>query len=216
MGKKNKLQKFEDLKIFKNVLEFPEDIKGNWNNKVFKNNNPIILELACGKGDYSLAMAERFPEKNYIGVDIKGARIWVGANKALQEKQDNVAFLRAYIEDLINYFETEEIQEIWITFPDPYLKDSKAKKRLTSERFLKMYRALLPESGVVHLKTDSAPLFEFTLESIAEDKTIIQNASRNIYAEATLEPLLDIQTYYERMHLRDGRNIHYVRFQFVD
>ena len=216
MGKKNKLQKFEDLKIFKNVLEFPEDIKGNWNNKVFKNNNPIILELACGKGDYSLAMAERFPEKNYIGVDIKGARIWVGANKALQEKQDNVAFLRAYIEDLINYFETEEIQEIWITFPDPYLKDSKAKKRLTSERFLKMYRALLPESGVVHLKTDSAPLFEFTLESIAKDKTIIQNASRNIYAEATLEPLLDIQTYYERMHLRDGRNIHYVRFQFVD
>ena len=216
MGKKNKLQKFEDLKIFKNVLEFPEDIKGNWNNKVFKNNNPIILELACGKGDYSLAMAERFPEKNYIGVDIKGARIWVGANKALQEKQDNVAFLRAYIEDLINYFETEEIQEIWITFPDPYLKDSKAKKRLTSERFLKMYRALLPESGVVHLKTDSAPLFEFTLESIAEDKTIIQNASRNIYAEATLEPLLDIQTYYERMHLRDGRNIHYVRFQFVN
>lgn len=216
MGKKNKLQKFEDLKIFKNVLEFPEDIKGNWNNKVFKNNNPIILELACGKGDYSLAMAERFPDKNYIGVDIKGARIWVGANKALQEKQDNVAFLRAYIEDLINYFETEEIQEIWITFPDPYLKDSKAKKRLTSERFLKMYRALLPESGVVHLKTDSAPLFEFTLESIAEDKTIIQNASRNIYAEGTLEPLLDIQTYYERMHLRDGRNIHYVRFQFVD
>ena len=216
MGKKNKLQKFEDLKIFKNVLEFPEDIKGNWNNKVFKNNNPIILELACGKGDYSLAMAERFPDKNYIGVDIKGARIWVGANKAIQEKQDNVAFLRAYIEDLINYFETEEIQEIWITFPDPYLKDSKAKKRLTSERFLKMYRALLPESGVVHLKTDSAPLFEFTLESIAEDKTIIQNASRNIYTEATLEPLLDIQTYYERMHLRDGRNIHYVRFQFVD
>ena len=216
MGKKNKLQKFEDLKIFKNVLEFPEDIKGNWNNKVFKNNNPIILELACGKGDYSLAMAERFPNKNYIGVDIKGARIWVGANKALQEKQDNVAFLRAYIEDLINYFETEEIQEIWITFPDPYLKDSKAKKRLTSERFLKMYRALLPESGVVHLKTDSAPLFEFTLESIAEDKTIIQNASRNIYAEGTLEPLLDIQTYYERMHLRDGRNIHYVRFKFVD
>ena len=216
MGKKNKLQKFEDLKIFKNVLEFPEDIKGNWNNKVFKNNNPIILELACGKGDYSLAMAERFPDKNYIGVDIKGARIWVGANKALQEKQNNVAFLRAYIEDLINYFETEEIQEIWITFPDPYLKDSKAKKRLTSERFLKMYRALLPESGVVHLKTDSAPLFEFTLESIAEDKTIIQNASRNIYAEGTIEPLLDIQTYYERMHLRDGRNIHYVRFQFVD
>ena len=216
MGKKNKLQKFEDLKIFKNVLEFPEDIKGNWNNKVFKNNNPIILELACGKGDYSLAMAERFPDKNYIGVDIKGARIWVGANKAIQEKQDNVAFLRAYIEDLINYFETEEIQEIWITFPDPYLKDSKAKKRLTSERFLKMYRALLPESGVVHLKTDSAPLFEFTLESIAKDKTIIQNASRNIYTEATLEPLLDIQTYYERMHLRDGRNIHYVRFQFVN
>lgn len=214
MGKKNKLQKFEDLKSLDNVLEFPENIKGKWNETVFQNNNPITLELACGKGDYTIALSELYPDKNFIGVDIKGSRIWVGANKANKEKITNAAFLRVYIEQLTDYFEKQEIKEIWITFPDPYLKKSKAKKRLTSTRFLNMYRELLPKDGKVHLKTDSPSLFEFTMEVLEMEKINVRSYSKNIYAEESIEPLLQIQTYYERMHLKEGRDIHYISFDF--
>mgnify|MGYP001230452244 FL=1 len=215
MSKLNKLQKFEALKTLPNVFEFPEDIKGTWHSDVFKNNKPIVLELACGKGDYTLAMSNLYPNKNFIGIDIKGARIWKGAVSAHEQKLNNAYFLRIYIEQLTDYFEKEEISEIWITFPDPFIKKSKRRKRLTSERFLKMYNELLPKNGRVHLKTDSNLLYDFTLESIESNNANIVMNSDDIYAGlAKKNELLNIQTYYERMHLKEGRKIHYVQFQF--
>ena len=215
MSKLNKLQKFEALKTLPNVFEFPENIKGTWHSEVFNNNKPIILELACGKGDYTLAMSKLYPNKNFIGVDIKGARIWKGAVSAHEQKLNNACFLRIYIEQLTDYFEKEEISEIWITFPDPFIKKSKRRKRLTSERFLRMYNELLPDDGKVHLKTDSDLLYDFTLESIEANNANIVMNSDDIYAGlAEKNELLNIQTYYERMHLKEGRKIHYVQFQF--
>ena len=215
MSKLNKLQKFEALKTLPNVFEFPENIKGTWHSEVFNNNKPIILELACGKGDYTLAMSKLYPNKNFIGVDIKGARIWKGAVSAHEQKLNNACFLRIYIEQLTDYFEKEEISEIWITFPDPFIKKSKRRKRLTSERFLRMYNELLPDDGKVHLKTDSGLLYDFTLESIEANNANIVMNSDDIYAGlAEKNELLNIQTYYERMHLKEGRKIHYVQFQF--
>ena len=215
VSKLNKLQKFEALKTLPNVLEFPENIKGRWHSDFFKNDNPIVLELACGKGDYTLAMSKIFPNKNFIGIDIKGARIWKGAVIADDQLLSNVCFLRIYIEQLTDYFKKEEVSEIWITFPDPFIKKSKIRKRLTSERFLNMYNELLPENGKVHLKTDSALLYEFTLESIRAKNVNINMMSADIYSgPAEKNELLKIQTYYERMHLKEGRKIHYVQFQF--
>jgi tRNA (guanine-N7-)-methyltransferase len=215
VSKLNKLQKFEALKTLPNVLEFPENIKGRWHSDFFKNDNPIVLELACGKGDYTLAMSKLFPNKNFIGIDIKGARIWKGAVIADDQLLSNVCFLRIYIEQLTDYFKKEEVSEIWITFPDPFIKKSKIRKRLTSERFLNMYNELLPENGKVHLKTDSALLYEFTLESIRAKNVNINMMSADIYSgPAEKNELLKIQTYYERMHLKEGRKIHYVQFQF--
>ena len=215
MSKLNKLQKFEALKTLPNVFEFPENIKGTWHSEVFNNNKPIILELACGKGDYTLAMSKLYPNKNFIGIDIKGARIWKGAVSAYEQKLNNACFLRIYIEQLTDYFEKEEISEIWITFPDPFIKKSKRRKRLTSERFLRMYNELLPDDGKVHLKTDSDLLYDFTLESIEANNANIVMNSDDIYAGlAEKNELLNIQTYYERMHLKEGRKIHYVQFQF--
>ena len=215
MSKLNKLQKFEALKTLPNVFEFPENIKGTWHSEVFNNNKPIILELACGKGDYTLAMSKLYPNKNFIGIDIKGARIWKGAVSAHEQKLNNACFLRIYIEQLTDYFEKEEISEIWITFPDPFIKKSKRRKRLTSERFLRMYNELLPDDGKVHLKTDSDLLYDFTLESIEANNANIVMNSDDIYAGlAEKNELLNIQTYYERMHLKEGRKIHYVQFQF--
>ncbi len=215
MSKINKLQKFEELKTLPNVLEFPQNIKGHWHTDFFKNDNPIVLELACGKGDYTLAMSKLYPEKNFIGIDIKGARIWKGAVIADEQQLSNACFLRVYIEQLTDYFEKEEVSEIWITFPDPFIKKSKTRKRLTSERFLKMYNDLLPDSGKVHLKTDSSLLYDFTLESLESSNANINIMSADIYSgPADNEPLLNIQTHYERMHLKEGRKIHYVQFQF--
>ena len=224
---KGKLKKFSELLELPNVYENfnPDDkflingdreeilIKGKWRSEYFKNDNPIVLELACGRGEYSLGLGKMYPEKNFIGVDIKGARIWKGATYAHKNGLDNVAFLRTRIELINDFFEKDEIDEIWIIFPDPFLKKSKANRRLTSASFLDKYRKFLKTTGLVHLKTDSTPLYEFTMETIAEDEQcVIAYQNDNIYASDLAYKELEIKTYYEKSHLEDGRIIKYVRY----
>lgn len=213
--KAKKLTRFAAIKTFKNVFEFPENMAEKWQN-VFNNGNPIVLELACGKGEYTVNMAKAFPDKNFIGVDIKGNRMFVGAQKALNEGIENVCFLRIRIESILQYFAPHSLSEIWITFPDPFLRESKAKNRLTHHKFLAMYQQLLAPGGLIHLKTDSAELYEFTQEMIAHHNCKIINNNADIYKNGIPEFPLNIQTFYEGMHLADNRIIKYVSFQLPE
>lgn len=228
MSKRNKLQKFAELLQFSNVYEHfdldsdtllgpggsPARLAGRWQEVVFGNDHPITLELACGRGEYSLELARRYPASNFLGVDIKGARIWKGARTALQQALPNVAFLRARIEHLRRFFAAGEVDEIWITFPDPFLKKSKANRRLTSARFLDTYRHILKPGGRVHLKTDNELLYHFTLNTARDHpKARLVCAEGDIYARHLLWPDLDIKTYYERRHLAEGRAIKYIRLR---
>ncbi len=217
---KGKLEKFNELAAMANIFEdgtpIPTEPKGfemGWHREYFKNDNPIVLELACGKGDYAVALAEKYPDKNFIGVDIKGNRIWVGGAKALEKDLKNVLFLRTYIDKIEHFFEPNSISEIWITFPDPYLKKSKARKRLTSPLFLERYKKILKKDGIVQLKTDSNELFEYTIEGLDEKKITPIKVVQNVYKEDHGMDQLFIQTYYEKMHLEDGRSIKYVSFR---
>ncbi len=228
MSKRNKLQKFAELLTFPNVYENFNDfsspqltrkhgekiaLKGKWQEKHFKNTYPITLELACGRGEYALALARKYSSRNFIGVDIKGARIWKGASIALEENLTNVAFLRTRIELIAAFFEPGEIDEIWITFPDPFLRKSKKNRRLTSHYFLNHYRKILKKGGVVHLKTDEPVLVDFTLQTLAEDKTCnILYQDQDIYARPLPTEELAIKTYYENKHLAIGKTIKYIRF----
>ena len=227
MSTRNKLQKFAEVLSFPNVFEnfntkdnilvgkdgAEVDYSVGWNNFFFKNSKPIVIELACGRGEYSLELARRYPEKNFIGVDIKGARIWQGATFALKEKLKNIAFLRTRIEHISDFFQKEEVDEIWITFPDPFLKKSKSNRRLTSPYFLNRYRELLKKDGIVNLKTDSPQLYEFSIEMLSDDKNCkILYKKDDIYKDELDFPDLDIKTYYEKMHLKDNRKIKYIRF----
>ncbi len=227
MSKRNKLQKFAELLTFPNVYENfdskqPQlfasdgeviDLKGKWASQHFQNECPITLELACGRGEYSLGLARMYPGRNFIGVDIKGARIWKGAGIALEEGLQNVAFLRTRIELITHFFAAGEISEIWITFPDPFLRKSKANRRLTSAHFLNLYRKILHPNGIVHLKTDEPNLYEFTLETLAEDaNATILYQDADIYSKPLPFPELDLKTYYESMHLAEGKTIKYIRF----
>lgn len=208
----NKLQRFAEIETFPNVLIYPEGMQGQWN-AFFKNNNPLTLELACGKGDYTLGLARRFPDRNFLGVDLKGNRIWKGAKTALEEPLPNAAFLRTQIDKLNNYFNPGEIAEIWITFPDPFLRQSKSKKRLTHPKFLQLFQPLLAPGGTINLKTDSPELYQFTREAItASNCTLIEDIG-DVYALPVVPPLLQIQTFYEGMHLADGRTIRYLKFE---
>lgn len=210
MGHK-KLIRFAEIETFPNVLIYPENMPGQWP-AFFKNNHPLTLELACGKGDYTVGLARKYPERNFLGVDLKGNRIWRGAKTALDESINNAAFLRTQIDKLNNYFAEGEIAEIWITFPDPFLRNSKAKKRLTHPKFLQLYQPLLAPGGTINLKTDSAELYEFTKEVIeASGCTLIENIP-DVYALTDIPPLLQIKTYYEGMHLEDGRTIRFLKF----
>lgn len=227
MSRKNKLQKFADLLQFPNVYEnfdakhpelvgingVPVKLKGQWKDKHFNNEKDLVLELACGRGEYSLGLAKAFPHQNFIGVDIKGARIWKGASVALAEDLANVAFLRTRIEQIELFFAPEEISEIWITFPDPFLRKSKANRRLTSAPFLQRYRKILQKGGIVHLKTDEPNLYDFTLKTLAADPAVnILYQDDDIYSKELPFEALDIKTYYERMHLAEGKTIKYIRF----
>lgn len=228
MSRRNKLLKFAELLAFPNVYESfdagqpqltnsdqePIDLRGKWAAQHFQNDHPITLELACGRGEYSIGLANMYPERNFIGVDVKGARIWKGAKMALNAGLPNVAFLRTRIERIAYFFAPEEVSEIWITFPDPFLRNSKANRRLTAPLFLNEYRKILQKGGLVHLKTDESNLYEFTLETLEADSTAeIIYYDADIYAKSLPFPELNLKTHYERMHLADQKTIKYTRFQ---
>lgn len=210
MGQK-KLQRFAEIKGFSNVLEYPTDMKGQWKS-FFHNTNPVTLELACGKGEYAIGLGRLHPERNFIGLDIKGNRMWVGARTALNEGLHNVAFIRTQIEKITDYFAEGEIAEIWITFPDPQLRVSKAKKRLTHPRFLRLYQSIMGNGGVVNLKTDSPDLYNFTKQVInLFDLDLLQDVD-DVYAEDQLSDDLKIQTHYEKLDIAKSNRIHYLKF----
>lgn len=194
-------------------VNFEHELKGTWNRRVFKNNNPIVLELGCGKGEYTVGMARMFPDKNFIGVDIKGARIWTGAKSSNLEQMRNVAFLRTRIEVIKAFFAPGEVSEIWITFPDPQMKKRRAKKRLTSSLFLTMYQQLLANNGFVNLKTDSRFLYKYTCKVAELNGLEIVHQSADLYNEPWLDDVLSIKTYYEQLHIDDGNTIHYLKFR---
>jgi tRNA (guanine-N7-)-methyltransferase len=210
MGQK-KLERFEELKTMGNVLEFPPGMPGKWHAH-FKNTAPIILELACGKGEYAVGLAQLYPGKNFIGVDLKGNRIWVGAKKALQLNLPNVAFLRAEIDQVNEYFSKNEVAEIWITFPDPQLRISKAKKRLIHPKFLRVYQQFLVNGGLIHLKTDSPDLYHFTKEVIAMYGCTIHTDFGDLYNEPVIAEELKIKTHYESLDIAGSNRIHYLSF----
>jgi tRNA (guanine-N7-)-methyltransferase len=225
---RNKLQKFAELMACPNVYENRThdnekpslqqagvfyEMKGRWNELHFKKKQPIILELACGRGEYTLGLARMFPNYNFIGVDIKGARIHQGAAIALEEALQNVAFLRTRIEQIEAFFAPEEVSEIWITFPDPFLRESKENRRLTAPAFLERYRRFLKSKGLIQLKTDSDVLYDFTLETIQNDaKCQLLYANNDIYARDLDFPALALKTYYEKMHLAANKTIKYIQF----
>jgi tRNA (guanine-N7-)-methyltransferase len=209
MGK-SKMYRYATVGKLANVVEFNQEFKGNWSRSYFNNNNPVVLELACGKGHYTLELARRNPEVNYVGVDIKGERIYVGATQALEEEIPNAAFLRIQIEQLDEYFSPAEVAGLWITFPDPYLR--KPDKRLTSPRFLSIYRTILQDEGLVHLKTDDPTLYTYTIELLKKLEIEPNVHIPDIYSGSYDIPELYIQTYYEGLHLADGRTIRYLQF----
>jgi tRNA (guanine-N7-)-methyltransferase len=213
---KSKLQRYAEIKDLDNVIEMdienfadPEGYRGRWST-VFENDNPIVLELACGKGEYTRELAMRNPGRNYIGIDRKGDRIWKGAVDSIERDLDNVRFLRIHIDHIDYYFAPSEVDEIWITFPDPNLK--KEKKRLTSPRFIGRYKKIMKPGGIVHLKTDSHVLFEYTSEITRELNLEIIRVIPDIYRLESLADNLDIRTYYENNHLKSGRTIRYISF----
>lgn len=224
MGSKNKLKRFQENKTFKNVIEIPREeilngqiaLKGSWNNNFFKNSNPIVLELGCGKGEYSVELARRNPDKNYIGVDIKGARFWRGAKTALEENLANVAFIRTQIELIPNFFEIGEVDEIWITFPDPQIKYKRTKHRLTNIDFLKKYKKILKPEGVIHLKTDSEFMHGYTLGLLQGLNFQVLYANHNVYKnEGAPVEVTEIQTFYENQYLSKNKAITYIQFKLI-
>ncbi|MFT7120241.1 MAG: tRNA (guanine-N7-)-methyltransferase [Neolewinella sp.] len=229
MATRNKLQKFAEILTLPNVYEsydpmkpqlhginnLPVDLKGQWAKKHFGNDNPIILELACGRGEYTLDLARQYPDRNFIGVDIKGARIWRGAKNAIAEGLDNAAFLRTRIEVIAAFFVEGEVDEIWITFPDPFLKKGKKNRRLTAPSFLRQYRYMLRKDGIVHLKTDSRELYDWTEEVFDKQPAVkVEYRDNDIYSKPLVIPELSTETYYEKMHKDLGKTITYTQFRF--
>jgi len=206
-----KLQRFADLKTFTNVLEYPVNMKGKWHD-FFKNTNPVILELACGRGEYTVGLAQLHTLQNFIGVDVKGNRMYIGAKRCLAEHIGNAAFLRTQIEKLTDYFAGGEVDEIWITFPDPQLRISKAKKRLTHPRFLRLYNQVLKPGGFIHLKTDSPDLYLFT-KLVAElyALNIVEDVD-HVYEQPVIKEQLKIKTHYENLDIAESKKIHYLKF----
>lgn len=225
MGK-GKLQRFAENATFAHVLQPPHEVltegrfpmRGKWNAEFFQRDAPIVLELGCGKGDYTTGLAQLRPDRNYIGVDIKGARIWRGAKTVHDLGMKNAGFLRAHVDHITHCFAAGEVSEIWLTFSDPHPSRSRARKRLTSPLFLDRYRQIMRPGGIIHLKTDSALLYEYTLEQVEVQRLPLQEKSADVYGELVprLSPeeqaVLNIRTFYEQMWLGEGRTIHYARF----
>lgn len=210
-----KLVRFAELNTFTNVLQYPENTQGTWN-AFFGNRNPVVLELACGKGEYTVGLAELYKTKNFIGIDKKGNRLWVGAKKAMAHHLKNVAFLRIQIEQIERYFAAEEVDEIWITFPDPQLRLSKAKKRLTHPRFLRSYYQLLKPGGRIHLKTDSPDLYRFTKKVAGMYGCTVHQDVDDVYAGPGLPPELRIKTHYEGLDIAGSKRVHYFCFSLPE
>lgn len=220
MGK-DKLRRFAAIKLFENVIEaepeVPFSMKGSWKKTFFNNNNPIVLELGCGKGEYSLGLAKHFPNKNFIGVDLKGNRIYIGAKEALELKMTNVAFLRTRIDFITDYFSENEVDEIWLTFSDPQKK--KPRKRLTSSLFIERYQQILKPKGLIHLKTDSDLLFEFTLNEINQNNYKCIEFTWDLYddilsnLDKSTKEIMSIKTHYEKLFIKKGFTIKYCKFQ---
>lgn len=206
-----KLLRFAQIKTFANVLEYPTGMKDQWH-EYFKNQHPIILELACGRGEYTIGLASLYPDQNFIGIDIKGNRMYIGAKKALDHSLTNAAFLRTQVEKITDYFATGEVADIWITFPDPQLRGSKAKKRLTHPRFLRLYREILKTGGSVNLKTDSPELYQFTKTVIELYKLDIVEDMGDTYSQPVITQALKIRTHYEGLDIAQSKKIHYLKF----
>ncbi len=224
MGK-NKLKHFDEIKSFHNVTEaserewFTKDHahKGNWHSQSFKNQNPIVLELGCGKGEYTVAMAKKFENKNFIGIDIKGARLWKGAKICLDENIQNVFFLRTRIDFINSFFGGNEVSEIWLTFSDPQPIESKARKRLTSPWFIERYKKLLKANGIIHVKTDSFILYDYTLKEIERNNYKLVFETDDLYStinefDENTRDILETKTYYEEKFLKIGKKIKYIKF----
>lgn len=218
MGK-NKLKKFCEMETFSNVFQYPYSVlmqqgfplKGKWHSDFFGNGNPIVLELGCGKGEYTVGLAKRFPDRNFIGVDIKGARMWTGAKQAVADNMPNVAFVRTNIELIASFFAPGEVSEIWITFPDPQMK--KTNKRLTSVRFLNLYRRILEPGGIINLKTDSPFLYTYTRELVRLNGLPVEVDTDDLYASGMADDILEIRTFYEQQWLARGLTIKYLRWR---
>lgn len=216
---KGKLQKFADMARYPHVFEYPYSVaddvpfsmRGRWRDEFFHNPNPVVLELGCGRGEYTVGLAEMFPEKNFIGVDIKGARMWTGATDSLQRGMTNVAFLRTNIEIIDRFFAPGEVQEVWLTFSDPQMK--KATKRLTSTYFLERYRRFLTDGGLVHVKTDSNFLYTYTRLLLEANHLPVEVMTDDLYHSGQADEILSIRTYYEQQWLARGINIKYIRFR---
>lgn len=222
LGSKNKLKRFKENETFANVVQPAREdltekkfyLKGMWNKQFFNNENPIVLELGCGKGEYSVGLAQRFPDKNFIGIDIKGARFWRGAKTAIDDNISNVGFLRTQIE-LVEYaFAENEVDEIWITFPDPQIKYKRTKHRMTNSVFLQRYKKILKSNGIVHLKTDSEFMHGYTLGLLHGEGHEVLYANHNVYRnEGSPEEVTAIQTFYESQYLEQNKPITYIRFK---
>ena len=222
MGSKNKLKRFRENETFGNVIEPTRDEvvlgafkwKGNWNKEFFKNDHPLILELGCGKGEYSVGLAERYPKKNFIGIDIKGARFWRGAKTAVENNLTNVGFLRTQIELLEFCFAENEVDEIWITFPDPQIKYKRTKHRMTNSEFLQRYKKVLKPDGLMNLKTDSEFMHGYTLGLLHGEGHEVLYANHNVYRnEGAPEVVTAIQTFYEKQYLEINKAITYIQFR---
>ncbi len=222
VGSKNKLKRFKENESFSNVFQPSREqvvsgeflLKGKWNKDFFKNENPIVLELGCGKGEYAVGLAEKYPNKNFIGIDIKGARFWRGAKTAIEGKLNNVCFVRTQIELINHLFAENEIDEIWITFPDPQIKYKRTKHRMTNSEFLKLYKKILKKDGVVHLKTDSEFMHGYTLGLLHGQGHDVLYANHNVYHnEGSPEEVTTIQTFYEKQYLEIKKAITYIRFK---
>jgi len=213
---KDKLRRFAEVSTFSNVVQLDagKPFKGKWASEFFKNDNPLVLELACGKGEYTVNLGRIFPQKNFIGIDYKGNRIWRGAKTALEDGVSNVGFLRIQIETILDYFGEAEIDEIWITFPDPQPQISREKKRLTSPRFLEKYKQILKHEAPINLKTDNDNLHAYTSEKIEEFGLKLHVKTEDLYNSEHVDEVLSIKTYYEKKYLQDNKNINYLKFSF--
>ncbi|WP_304037550.1 tRNA (guanosine(46)-N7)-methyltransferase TrmB [Mesonia mobilis] len=222
MGSKNKLKRFKENETFSNVIQPTREeitnkefhLKGKWAKEFFKNDLPIVLELGCGKGEYSVGLAKMYPEKNFLGIDIKGARFWRGAKTAVEEEMNNVGFLRTQIELIDLIFAENEVDEIWITFPDPQIKYKRTKHRLTNTEFLQKYKKILKPDGVVNLKTDSEFMHGYTLGLLHGEGHEILHANHDVYKnEYSPEEVIGIQTFYENQYLEENKKITYIKFR---